>query len=120
MLKKLKLVFVTTAVLVVGGVGVAAAQGGGKPDKPALEEKRAHKRAVKLARFDANKNGTLDGAEKQAMHDARATDRFAALDANKDGVLSLDEFKAGKGRGGMHHGRKGHGKHRGMAGAGRP
>ena len=121
MLKKLKLVFVTTAVLVGGIAGVAAAQGGGgKPDKPAMKERFAEKRAEKLARFDTNKDGVLDPAEKQAMHDARAKDRFAALDTNKDGVLSLDEFKAGKERGGMHHGRKGRGKHRGMGGAGQP
>lgn len=121
MLKKFKLVFVTTAVLVGGVVGVAAAQGSSdKPDRAAMKEKFAEKRAEKLAQFDTNKNGVLDPAEKQAMHDARAKERFAALDANKDGVLSLDEFKAGKGRGGMNHGRKGHGKHRGMGGPGQP
>ncbi|MBS1123896.1 MAG: hypothetical protein H6Q90_6124, partial [Deltaproteobacteria bacterium] len=86
MLKKFKLVFVTTAVLVGGVAGIAAAQGGGdKPDRAAMKEKFAERKAEKLAKFDTNKNGTLDPAEKQAMHDARAKERFAALDTNKDG-----------------------------------
>lgn len=119
MLKKLKLVLVTTTVLIGGVAGFAAAGGG--HDKGAMKEKFAERKAEMLAKFDANKNGTLDPAEKQAMHDARATEKFTALDTNKDGVLSLAEFKAGKGkRGGMHHGRRGHGKHRGMGGAGQP
>lgn len=119
MLKKLKLMLVTST-LIIGGVAGFAAAGGGDHDKGAMKEKFAERKAEMLAKFDANKNGTLDSAEKQAMHDVRATERFTSLDANKDGVLSLAEFKAGKGRGGMHHGRKGHGKHRGGGGAGQP
>ncbi|MBA3454848.1 MAG: hypothetical protein H0T42_17300 [Deltaproteobacteria bacterium] len=118
MLKNLKLVLVTTTVLIGGVAGFAAAGGG--HDKGAMKAKFAERKAEMLLKFDANKNGTLDPAEKQVMHDTRATKRFTALDTNKDGALSLAEFKAGKGRGGMHHGRRGHGKHRGMGGAGRP
>ena len=99
MLKKLKLVFVTTALLVGGVAGIAAAQGRG-PDKHRGRDKDRK-------------------AEKRAMHDARATARFTSLDTNKDGVLSLAEFKAGKQQGGRHHGRKSHGKHRGI-GRGQP
>lgn len=118
MLKKLKLVFVTTTLLVGGVAGFAAAQDRG-PDTTAMREKFAAKKAAMLAKFDTNKNGTLDPGEKQAMHDVRAQRRFDSLDANKDGVLSLAEFKAGKQHGGRHHGRKGPGKHRGM-GRGQP
>ena len=120
MLKKLKLMLVTST-LIIGGVAGFAAAGGVDHDQGATKENFAARKAEMLATFDTNKNGAIDDSEKQAMHDARATERFTSLDANKDGVLSLAEFKAGKGRGGMHHGRKGQGKHRGgRGGAGQP
>lgn len=62
----------------------------------------AQKRGEMLAKFDTNKDGTLDDAEKSAMRDARIEQRFAKLDANGDGAISLDEMKAAKP----------HGKHR--------
>ena len=122
MFKKLKLVFVTSAVLVGGVVGVAAAKGGhgDRGDRKAMKEKfdlnkdgalddgerakmkeafgaiRAQKQAEMLQKHDANKNGVLDPAEKQALHAARAEARFTKLDANRDGQISLEEFKAGR------------------------
>ena len=107
MFTKLKVVLITGAVLCAGAVGVAAAQGpgGGKLDRGA-------RKAKMLEKFDANDNGVLDPAEKQAMFDARAAKRFEKLDTNKDGALSLEEFKAGKkllgrqGRGGKFRGGK--------------
>jgi Ca2+-binding EF-hand superfamily protein len=71
----------------------------------------AQKKAERLARFDANKDGKLDDAERKVMHDERVAKRFAMLDANKDGAITLDEMKAakpGKGHGRGHH-RGGHG-----------
>lgn len=121
MVKKLKLVFVTSALLVGSVAGTAAARGNDgadRPDRAAMKEKFAAKKAEMLTTFDSNKDGTLDAAEKDAMHTARMLKRFASLDTNRDGVLSLAEFKAGK-HGDRHHGRKGHGKHRGM-GRGQP
>ena len=52
------------------------------------------------------------------MHDTRIAERFAKLDANADGKLTLDEFKAGQRmkdgrRGGRGHGPGMMGKHRG-------
>ena len=115
MFTKLKVVLITGAVL-LAGVGVAAAQGKGRggPD-------RAERKAKMLEKFDANKNGVLDPAEKQAMFDERASKMFEKLDTNKDGALSLAEFKAGKkmmgrmGRGGKFRGGK-----RGGGGPGQP
>lgn len=135
MMKKLKLTIATCALLVGGATGFAMAQGpghgGGGGKRAAMKEKfdlnkdgtldagekakmkdafiakRAAKKAEVLAKFDANRNGTLDPAEKQAMHDARAAARFAKLDANGDGVISLAEFKAGKQ--GHHRGKRGRG-----------
>ena len=129
MKKKLSLLIASTAIAVGGLSGFALAKGhmgprkemiekfdsnkDGKLDdaeKAKLREARqamfAEKKAEKLARFDANKNGTLDDAERTAMHDQRVAARFAMLDANKDGAITLDEMKAAKPHGtrGRHHG----------------
>lgn len=116
-MKRFKLVLATAAVLVGGTVGFAAANGqtGGHRGDPAAraawKQKHQERKAEMLQKFDANKNGVLDPAEKQVMHDERVTKIFTKLDTNKDGSVSLAEMKAGKlGRMGRH----GHGKHRGM------
>ena len=67
---------------------------------------RAKKRTAMLARFDANKDGSLDKQERTVMRDQRIESRFAKLDANADGVVTLAEMKAAK--------TKGKGKRRGM------
>jgi hypothetical protein len=132
MLRKWKLLLATSAFVVAGFAGFAAAKGAGAghggmlkkfdedgdgklsdAEKAKMQTAFAAKRAKRLARapskydanFDANHDGTLDPAEKKAMRDARAAERFERLDKDGDGKLSLDEFKAG-GMGGM-------GKHRG-------
>jgi hypothetical protein len=133
MFTKLKLALMISAPLVAGASAVALAQGQGHAKmvqkfdangdgqlddaeraqmKQAFEEKRAARKAEALAKFDANRDGQLDAGEKLAMRDARLTERFTKLDANGDGKISLDEFKAGADKG-MHHGRHGHGRHRG-------
>ena len=48
-------------------------------------------------------------ADKAARRDARIEKRFAMLDSNKDGVVTLDEMKANAGK---NKGHKHHGKHR--------
>lgn len=134
MLTKLKLALLVSAPLIAGASTYALAQGGegrgkmiqkfdangdGALDdaeraqmKQAFAEKHAARKAAMLAKFDTNKDGALDDSEKLAMRDARAAERFAKLDSNGDGKLSLDEFKAGAGKG-FHHGRHGHGRFRG-------
>lgn len=137
MFTKLKLTLATAAVLIGGVAGFAAADSG-KHDRGAIKEKfdtnkdgklddaeraklkamfaakHAENKAAMLAKFDTNKNGALDPAEKQVMHDTKISERFAKLDTNRDGKLTLDEFKAGKHHG-KRHGRmggKGHGRGR--------
>ncbi|MFN0252021.1 MAG: hypothetical protein ACKV2T_34410 [Kofleriaceae bacterium] len=108
--RKLKLVFVTSLVLVGSAVGIAAAQGDhhGR-DRAAMKGKGKAKKEAMLLSYDFNKNGALDDNERTAMHAERVAKRFAKLDANGDGVLSKAEFAAGK--------RKfGKGRHRGHRG----
>jgi hypothetical protein len=131
MLTKLKLALMISAPLVAGATTYAIAGGGhhkaellskfdkngdGKLDdaertemKSAFAGKRAERHKEMLARFDANKDGKLDDAERAAMRDTKLTERFKAMDANSDGKLTLDEFKAGSPRGFGHHARRGGG-----------
>lgn len=128
--KKLKLMLAAGLVVFGGITGIAAAKGphaGGRAAmkakfdlnkdgtiddaerakmKAAFQARHAERKAAMLAKFDGNKNGALDPAEKQAMFDQRATARFEKLDANGDGAVTLDEFKAGK-QHGKRHGRRG-------------
>lgn len=134
MLTKLKLSLLLATPLVAGAATYAAAQGDHAPadvikkfdtngdgvlddaeraqKKAAWKARRAERRQEALTRYDANKDGTLDPAERQAMRDDRLASRFQKLDANGDGKLTLDEFKAGADQG--FHGRRGHRGHRGM------
>lgn len=80
--------------------GVASAQPAGRP-LPTMPVNAAVSRAVRnharvLERYDTNKDHRLDSAEKAAMRDARSRARFRALDANRDGVVSLREFESRK------------------------
>lgn len=95
MLTKFKLTLATTIALVGGVAGFAAAQGRGGPDRQAMKDK-----------FDTNKDGKLDDAERSSARAARAAKHFARLDKDGDGKLSLDEFKAGENHQGR-HGRRG-------------
>ncbi|MDQ3365511.1 MAG: hypothetical protein M3680_08790 [Myxococcota bacterium] len=133
-IKKFKITLATAALVLGSLTGLAAARGLHGADKQAMKEKfdvdkngtiddaeraklkeafaamRAQHKAEKLAKFDANRNGTLDDAERTAMRNARSERRFAKLDVNRDGKLTIDEFKAARGHG------KGNGMrgHRGM------
>ncbi len=48
-----------------------------------------------LAKYDADRDGKLSDAERTKMHDELTTEHFRKSDKNGDGVLTLDEFKAG-------------------------
>jgi Ca2+-binding EF-hand superfamily protein len=78
MLSKLKLAIVAASVLVAG---VAIASPDGK------KADRGERRAKRMAKFDLNKDGKLDAAERKAMFKVR----FDKADKNGDGVLSLEE-----------------------------
>lgn len=123
------------AMALTGGVALAGAGKWDKLDKDgdgkiAVSEIDQKHRDF-IARADADKDGFITEAEMEAMRDARkaewkakrfpdankdgvvdrnefetaARDRFAELDANKDGRLSEEEMEAGHHRG--HHRRGG-------------
>ena len=102
MLKKWKLVLATSALLIGGAAGFAGANDVNKQD-------RSERHAKMLEKFDVNKDGKLEPAERVVMRDELAAKAFARLDKNGDGKLSLDEFKAGRvhHRKGMHRGNRG-------------
>lgn len=123
MIKKLKLALATAIVFVGGVAGSAAAHRPGHPgNKGALDDaeraerkaafvaKRDAMRKLRLARFDLDKDGKLDNAERQMMTTERASEQFKRLDVNGDGRLTLEEFKTRRmGRGGPAH-HRGHGR----------
>ncbi|HEY0476736.1 MAG TPA: EF-hand domain-containing protein, partial [Kofleriaceae bacterium] len=113
MLTKLKLALFIAAPLVAGATTYAVAQPGGGSDV-------GHGKPEMIQKFDKNGDGKLDDAERAQMktafaaeRDAKLAERFAAMDKNGDGQLSLDEFKAGQQTGNHRHGRGGAGHHRG-------
>ncbi|MFP2927758.1 EF-hand domain-containing protein [Pyxidicoccus sp. 3LG] len=124
-LSKKFLVGVTLASLVAGSAALAESPRNGGPDgrrarlvekfdtnkdgtldeseRAAMRAEREKKHEEMLQKFDANKDGKLDEAERQTAHEARAAEHFKALDKDGNGVLSLEEFKAGGlGRRGKH------------------
>lgn len=121
---KLTILLATSALLLGAGLAAAGPQGrpgpgpmGGPPPELLKEfdknndgklddtEREAAHTAMKarheakhkemLAKYDANRDGKLDDAEREKMHDELTTEHFRKADKNGDGVLTLDEFKAG-------------------------
>ena len=77
-----------------------------------FQAKRAAMKQKMLQKYDLDKDGTLDAAERKLMKEDRLETRFKKLDANGDGMVSFEEFKAGSKL--ARHGRHGHHRHHGM------
>ena len=89
MTKKLKLLIASTALAVGGLSGFAFAKGHMGPRKEMIEK------------FDINKDGKLDDAEKAKLREAKhamfaqkKAEKLAKFDANKDGALDSAERTA--------------------------
>lgn len=67
-----------------------------------MKERRKQHHEKMMTRYDANKDGKLDASEREAM----ASDHFAKMDKNGDGVLSADELPRRRHGHHGHHGQK--------------
>jgi hypothetical protein len=145
-MNKIKMALALCAGLAGIGGGLAAADnlGGGKIKQELLQKydangdgkldaqeratmradfkaKRQERKAEMLAKYDVNKDGKLEPSERKVMVDDRAAKSFAKIDANGDGVVSLQEFQAFReAHPMMRHARWGKrgGGHRSISGAG--
>lgn len=89
--------FFAIAIATVGIGGVALAHGGGKgPGGFGKGGRGGERRADMIAEFDKNKDGKLDDAEHAVKREDHLKARFGEIDANHDGTISYDEFKAAK------------------------
>ncbi len=66
------------------------------------ESERKAMKADFIKPYDTNGNGELEPEEREKMKAAKMAERFKSLDTNNDGVLSLAEFQAGAGKHGRH------------------
>ena len=89
-MKKITLLTLGAALIAVPAI---AAQGPAADGKPTLTRAEAQARATQMfAKLDANKDGKLDAADRTARHAEMQAKRFAALDADKDGSVSKAEW----------------------------
>ena len=127
MISKILLGTAAAASVATAGIAYAApGQDGMAKARPDITRAQAQEQAGKMFdRMDANKDGKLDAADREARQKAR----FDRLDTNKDGSISREEFAArpdrtraapdgqkaeGKRFGGRHHGGWQRGGHGGM------
>ena len=77
------------ASALVGASGIAYAQAEGAPAREPLTRSQVEQRSAEaFGRLDANKDGVLNQADRDAQREARQQERFARLDANDDGQLN--------------------------------
>lgn len=79
---------------VASGIAIAAAHPGHDGGEMTRTQ-AAEKAGEHFARMDANNDGKLDRADREAAHARMAADMFARVDADKDGSISRDEWNAG-------------------------
>lgn len=123
---KKTLIGLSLVALAAGGVAVAQPMGG--PGRDPMGDKTVTRAEAQthagemFAKMDANKDGKLDAADREARRAERRAEMFARLDTDRNGSISREEFNAprqrGEGEGMKGEGRRGHGMHGGMHGKG--
>ena len=77
------------AAALIGVSGIAYAQAENAPARDPLTRAQVEQRSAEaFGRLDANKDGVLNQADRDAQREARQQRRFARLDANEDGQLN--------------------------------
>lgn len=123
-MKKTLIVGLSALALTVTGTAFAQQAGGERKANAEVTRAQTQTKAEEMfAKMDANKDGVLTAADREARMQAMRTKAFDSLDTDKNGQISRDEFmNAKRGEMGKHgRGEKGAymGKHhRGMKGAG--
>jgi len=83
------------AVALIGAGGVAYAQADAGPAREPLTRAQVEQRSAEaFGRMDANKDGVLNQADREARRDAHEQQRFTRLDANHDGQLNEADREA--------------------------
>lgn len=117
----------TAAAIALGGTAYAQNTTAAKQDwatKTVTRTEAQAKAAEMFTKMDANKDGKLDQADREAHRAERKQAMFATLDTDKNGAISRDEFNAergpraggekGEGKGGHRMGKRHGGGHGGM------
>ena len=87
-----KIAFLTLGAALIA-VPAIAAQGASADGKATVTRAEAQAKATEMfAKLDANKDGKLDAADRAARRAAMQAKRFEGLDANKDGNISKAEW----------------------------
>ena len=93
MTRKSKIIAGSLAAIATLGAGAAIAQT--QTARPDMTRAAATQRAATMfQKMDANSDGRIDAADREARQEAR----FARLDTNGDGTISEDEFNAKRDR----------------------
>jgi Ca2+-binding EF-hand superfamily protein len=112
-MNKTLIIGLSALALATGGAAYAHNHGGGmKGDGPAkgpVTRAEAQTHAVAMfKKMDANNDGVLTAADREARMAERRAKAFAAMDADKNGQISRDEFMAHR-QGGNDGAKKGYG-----------
>ena len=95
------------ALALTSGIALAAGHPHDMGEQPAGDMTRAQVLAMAgshFERMDANKDGKLDRADREAMHAKMAAEMFDRADTNHDNVISREEWTAGAAQMARSHG----------------
>lgn len=115
-MKKTLTIGLSALALTMTGAAWAEQTGGErKMDAEMTRDQAQTKAAEMFAKMDANKDGVLNQADREARKQAMKTRMFEALDTDKNGQISRDEFMVARhdGMHRMHKGKMGKGDMRG-------